>query len=99
MAESCGFEPKILNAVEERNQSQKLVLFDKVVARFGADLSGLTFGVWGLAFKPGTDDMREASSLVLINSFKISSSVLFSFLACLALQLFLCFWIQPPDLR
>jgi UDPglucose 6-dehydrogenase len=66
MAESCGFEPKILNAVEERNQSQKSVLFNKIVARFGADLSGLTFGVWGLAFKPGTDDMREASSLVLI---------------------------------
>ena len=67
MAESCGFEPKILNAVEERNQSQKSVLFNKIVARFGADLNGLTFGVWGLAFKPGTDDMREASSLVLIS--------------------------------
>ena len=66
MAESCGFEPKILNAVEDRNHSQKLVLFNKIVARFGADLKGLTFGVWGLAFKPGTDDMREASSLVLI---------------------------------
>ncbi len=67
MAESCGFEPKILNAVEERNQSQKSVLFNKIVTRFGVDLSGLTFGVWGLAFKPGTDDMREASSLVLIS--------------------------------
>lgn len=66
MAESCGFEPKILNAVEDRNHAQKLVLFNKIVARFGADLKGLTFGIWGLAFKPGTDDMREASSLVLI---------------------------------
>jgi UDPglucose 6-dehydrogenase len=66
MAESCGFEPKILNAVEDRNQAQKLVLFDKIVTRFGPDLSGLTFGVWGLAFKPGTDDMREASAIVLI---------------------------------
>lgn len=67
LAESCGFEPKILKAVEARNQDQKQVLFEKIVTRFGADLSGLTFGVWGLAFKPGTDDMREASSLVLIH--------------------------------
>lgn len=66
MAEICGFEPKMLSAVEARNQAQKLVLFDKVVARFGVDLSGLTFAVWGLAFKPGTDDMREASAVVLI---------------------------------
>ncbi len=67
MAETCGLEPKILKAVEERNQAQKQVLFDKIVAHFGSELMGLTFGVWGLAFKPGTDDMREASSLVLIN--------------------------------
>jgi UDPglucose 6-dehydrogenase len=66
MSETCGFEPKILNAVEARNQDQKQVLFDKIVAHFGSELTGLTFGVWGLAFKPGTDDMREASSLVLI---------------------------------
>ncbi|MCK5914758.1 MAG: UDP-glucose/GDP-mannose dehydrogenase family protein, partial [Deltaproteobacteria bacterium] len=66
MAEACGFEPKILNAVEDRNHAQKLVLFNKIVTRLGTDLKGLTFGVWGLAFKPGTDDMREASSLVLI---------------------------------
>jgi len=56
----------LLNAVEERNQEQKLVLFTKMVNYFGEDLSGKSFGVWGLAFKPGTDDMREASSLVLI---------------------------------
>jgi UDPglucose 6-dehydrogenase len=49
--------------MEERTQSQKSVLFYKLVTRFGADLSGLTFDVWGLAFKPGDDDMREVSSL------------------------------------
>lgn len=63
-----GFEPELLEAVEERNKKQKQRLFEKVVGRFGTDLSGMTFGIWGLAFKPGTDDMREASSVVLITS-------------------------------
>lgn len=66
MAKVSGFEPKLLNAVEARNQAQKEVLFHKIVSRFGQDLRGFSFGIWGLAFKPGTDDMREASSLVLI---------------------------------
>ncbi|MFL9926260.1 UDP-glucose/GDP-mannose dehydrogenase family protein [Herbaspirillum lusitanum] len=56
----------ILRAVEEVNNQQKHVLGKKVVARFGEDLSGKHFAVWGLAFKPNTDDMREASSRVLI---------------------------------
>src|SRR6185369_15955469 len=51
-----GIEPLILKAVEARNEAQKRRLFEKVTERFGADLSGLAFGVWGLAFKPGTDD-------------------------------------------
>jgi UDPglucose 6-dehydrogenase len=68
MAQQHEFEPKVLNAVEARNQAQKQVLFEKIVARFGQDLSGLNFGVWGLAFKPGTDDMREASSITLLHS-------------------------------
>ena len=66
MAKVHEFEPKVLNAVEERNEQQKRVLFDKIQQRFGGKLSSLTFGVWGLAFKPGTDDMREASSVVLL---------------------------------
>ena len=66
-AEQHDFEPKLLQAVEARNESQKHVLFQKVTRRFGTDLSGLSFGLWGLAFKPGTDDMREAPSLVLLN--------------------------------
>ena len=65
-AEEAGFDPALLHAVETRNESQKRHLFEKIAARFGARLDGLTFGVWGLAFKPGTDDMREAASVVLL---------------------------------
>lgn len=61
-----GFEPELLTAVEKRNIAQKKVLARKVKDRFGFDLSGKTFCIWGLSFKPGTDDMREASSIVLI---------------------------------
>lgn len=67
-ARELGFDPALLEAVEERNHRQKQVLGEKVMARFGRDLSGKVFGLWGLAFKPGTDDMREASSLVLMES-------------------------------
>ncbi len=62
-----GFEPKVLQAVEDRNEAQKNRLFEKIVERFGENLAGKTFGIWGLSFKPGTDDMREASSVVLIH--------------------------------
>jgi UDPglucose 6-dehydrogenase len=65
-AESVGVAPGILHAVEDRNRAQKERLFEKILGRFGARLAGMTFGVWGLAFKPGTDDIREAPSLVLI---------------------------------
>ncbi|MBC7944268.1 MAG: UDP-glucose/GDP-mannose dehydrogenase family protein [Burkholderiales bacterium] len=66
MALQNDFDPAVLHAVELRNERQKSVLFDKIVARFGGDLNGRRFGIWGLAFKPGTDDMREASSVVLM---------------------------------
>ncbi|HMM86817.1 UDP-glucose/GDP-mannose dehydrogenase family protein [Azohydromonas sp.] len=56
----------VLDAVERANERQKLVLVDKIVARFGDRLDGRTFALWGLAFKPGTDDMREAPSRVLV---------------------------------
>jgi UDPglucose 6-dehydrogenase len=56
----------ILRAVEQVNDRQKHVLGDKIAARFGANLSGKHFAIWGLAFKPNTDDMREASSRVLL---------------------------------
>jgi UDPglucose 6-dehydrogenase len=66
MAHQCDFDPKVLQAVEDRNQQQKHFLFEKITQRFGRKLDGLTFGVWGLAFKPGTDDMREAPAEVLL---------------------------------
>ncbi len=56
----------ILEAVEGVNARQKELILNAVEARYGTDLSGLVFGVWGLSFKPGTDDMREATSLVVI---------------------------------
>ncbi len=66
MAEDTGVEPLVLKAVEERNFQQKQWLPNKIVQLFGKDLTKVTIGVWGLSFKPGTDDMREASSLVLL---------------------------------
>lgn len=68
MAENHGVNPLVLHAVEERNYLQKRVLPEKIKKIFGEDLSGVTIGVWGLSFKPGTDDMREASSLVLLEN-------------------------------
>jgi UDPglucose 6-dehydrogenase len=65
-AESIGQPLKVLNAVEEANNIQKGVLLEKIAARFGPDLKGKHFALWGLAFKPNTDDMREASSRILI---------------------------------
>jgi UDPglucose 6-dehydrogenase len=65
-AKEYGSELKILNAVEVANERQKEVLLDKITARFGNDLSGKNIALWGLAFKPNTDDMRDAPSRVLI---------------------------------
>ena len=59
---------RILEAVEAVNAQQKQVLFGKITTRFGDDLTGRHFSVWGLAFKPNTDDMREAASIPLVNS-------------------------------
>ena len=63
-----GRDMKVLGAVEAANDAQKHVLVEKVVARFGEDLSGRRFALWGLAFKPNTDDMREAPSRVIIDA-------------------------------
>ncbi len=61
-----GLDLKVLQAVEDANDAQKMVLVNKVVAKFGNDLSGKRFALWGLAFKPNTDDMREATSRVVV---------------------------------
>ena len=66
-AEQNGYEMRVLKAVEEVNDKQKRVLFDKLAHHFGGELSGKAVALWGLAFKPETDDMREAPSLVLID--------------------------------
>ena len=65
-AKEYGSELRILNAVEVANERQKEVLLDKITAKFGNDLSGKNIALWGLAFKPNTDDMRDAPSRVLI---------------------------------
>jgi len=61
-----GRDLKILDAVEAVNEAQKTILVEKIEKRFGTDLSGMKFALWGLAFKPNTDDMREAPSRVII---------------------------------
>jgi UDPglucose 6-dehydrogenase len=66
-ARENGQALQVLQAVEDANDVQKMVLVDKIVAKFGEDLSGRRFALWGLAFKPNTDDMREAPSRVIIN--------------------------------
>jgi UDPglucose 6-dehydrogenase len=63
---STGVDPVILEGVEQVNAEQKQLLLDRVVERYGEDLSGCTFAVWGLSFKPETDDMREAPSLTVV---------------------------------
>nr|HPR08669.1 UDP-glucose/GDP-mannose dehydrogenase family protein [Denitromonas sp.] len=67
-ARQTGFVPTILDAVEERNEQQKTVIFDKINRHYGGMLKGRTFALWGLAFKPNTDDMREAASRVLMEA-------------------------------
>lgn len=67
-AEQIGYEPHILKAVEKTNQQQKEKLFNYIIREFGADLQGKVFALWGLSFKPNTDDMREASSRVLMDA-------------------------------
>ena len=62
-----GYEATILKGLESVNNQQKLSLVNKIIKRYGNDLSSYTFAVWGLSFKPETDDMRESTSLVIIN--------------------------------
>lgn len=69
-AREYDYELRVLQAVEDVNEAQKHVLVEKVKQRFGENLDGKTFAMWGLSFKPNTDDMREAPSIVIINELK-----------------------------
>lgn len=69
-AQKAGYEMRVLKAVEEVNERQKRVLFDMLAAELGGNLAGRRIALWGLAFKPETDDMREAPALVLIDLLK-----------------------------
>ena len=73
-ASSEGVELQVLAAVEAANERQKLVLVDKVKARFGTDLQGRHFALWGLAFKPNTDDMREAPAIVIVDALQAAGA-------------------------
>jgi len=66
IAEEYNYNAKLITSVEEVNDAQKLVIAQKIVNKFGENLEGKTFGIWGLAFKPGTDDMREAPAIYTI---------------------------------
>ncbi len=66
IAEEKGYHAALISSVEDVNNRQKLVIANKVIQRFGEDLTGKTFALWGLAFKPGTDDMREAPAIYIV---------------------------------
>ena len=68
IANNHGYKPSLISSVERVNKAQKEVLFSKLTSQFGSDLSGKSIAVWGLSFKPETDDMREAPSINLIKS-------------------------------
>jgi UDPglucose 6-dehydrogenase len=78
-AREHGYEPHVVPAAERVNEEQKRVLFDKVRKHFGQNLKGRHFAIWGLAFKPKTDDMREAPSLVVIEALLAAGATVTAF--------------------
>jgi UDPglucose 6-dehydrogenase len=78
-ATQLGRPLRVIKAVEEVNDAQKQVLVEKIVARFGDDLSGRKFALWGLAFKPNTDDMREAPSRVIVDALLARGATIFAY--------------------
>ena len=74
-----GHSLELLKAVERVNENQKSVLFRKITSHFGTDLTGKRFAMWGLSFKPGTDDLREAPSLVLVDKLLEAGAVVRGF--------------------
>lgn len=79
MAKDTGYNARILENVEAVNKDQKRVLVDKIVSKYGENLSGKIFALWGLAFKPETDDMREATSIVVVNELTKRGAVIKAF--------------------
>ncbi|OEU76095.1 MAG: UDP-glucose 6-dehydrogenase [Desulfuromonadales bacterium C00003093] len=79
MAQGVDFKPELLLSVEQRNQQQKKWFTRQVSKRFGHDLSGLSFGIWGLSFKPGTDDMREAPAKTLLADLLAAGARVFAY--------------------
>ena len=79
MAQQVGFSPELLLSVEQRNQQQKKWFTRQISQRFGNDLTGLTFGLWGLSFKPGTDDMREAPAKTLLADLIAAGAKIFAY--------------------
>ncbi len=75
-AEEFGYQAKLLQSVEDVNNAQKHVLVAKITERFGTDLSGKTIAVWGLAFKPDTDDMRESAAITVITELTKAGAVI-----------------------
>ncbi len=78
-AEALGLSPEVLKSVERVNEAQKSVLCDKVYSRFGDDLTDLSFAVWGLSFKPDTDDMRCAPSIPLIQKLTACGAKIYAY--------------------
>jgi UDPglucose 6-dehydrogenase len=76
IATEYGYNAQLITSVEKVNDAQKLVIAQKIVKRFGEDLTGFTFGIWGLSFKPGTDDMREAPSIYVIKELVIRGAII-----------------------
>lgn len=66
MGEEHGYKAELISSVESVNDRQKLIIANKIINRFGEDLKEFTFGLWGLSFKPGTDDMREAPAIYVV---------------------------------
>ena len=75
IATAYDYTPNLISAVEKVNIAQKKILFEKVINEFGVDLNGRQFTIWGLSFKPETDDMREAPSVVLIKSLIVAGAI------------------------
>ncbi|MFL0682085.1 MAG: UDP-glucose dehydrogenase family protein [Algoriphagus aquaeductus] len=73
-AKQYGYDLKVLQAVEDVNDAQKHVLANKVKSHFGENLSGMTFAMWGLSFKPNTDDMREAPAAIIIDELRAAGA-------------------------